>query len=526
MKRKSIKKAGVAVLSMALLLSMGAMAAPVNAATGDAKVLQVYDLAETKIKDVTVYQVATQDAQTGAWKWEDGFVNNADFGTLKNASAVELNTLATQLKNMTKTNGVTPVTAHLGNMAGGMDYRLDISGKGYYLVLPTVEDNATVVQPALVQINADDDTYTVVKAKANPLPLNKYITATSAGETAKDDGKSKTSTGILGAIVSYSIESVLPEYDGIVAGKNIKPYILTDDPSDGISIDLNSIKVTVGGVDVTNDQKIAVASLGDGFTVTVDGTFIKPDTGANNEGKNIVVTFDATIDNDAVFGSDKVADADKHNDLTGNPNTVKLTWGNNFSTGNYAYPNNQTPPPGEPEIPDEPKVEKKDHVTTYIGKVELLKQGEQNGSMAPLANAKFKLEGTNFTAADFTSDRTGKIDFGYLPAGTYTLTETQAPAGFKTIGASYQFTVKTKEATSTDFTTYEVSQDDRVEGVAMSFVNNNAANANITVTDPPADTLPATGGIGTYVFTFGGAAIILLAGVLFVIYMKKRKAED
>ncbi len=60
----------------------------------------------------------------------------------------------------------------------------------------------------------------------------------------------------------------------------------------------------------------------------------------------------------------------------------------------------------------------------------------------------------------------------------------------------------------------------------MSFVNNNAANANITVTDPPADTLPATGGIGTYVFTFGGAAIILLAGVLFVIYMKKRKAED
>ena len=165
-------------------------------------------------------------------------------------------------------------------------------------------------------------------------------------------------------------------------------------------------------------------------------------------------------------------------------------------------------------------------MTTYIFMVNLLQHGEQNGSMAPLANAKFKLEGTNFTAADFTSDRTGKIDFGYLPAGTYTLTETQAPAGFKTIGASYQFTVKTKEATSTDFTTYEVSQDDRVEGVAMSFVNNNAANANIVVTDPPADTLPATGGIGTYVFTFGGAAIILLAGVLFVIYMKKRKAED
>ena len=35
-----------------------------------------------------------------------------------------------------------------------------------------------------------------------------------------------------------------------------------------------------------------------------------------------------------------------------------------------------------------------------------------------------------------------------------------------------------------------------------------------------------TGGIGTYLFTIGGAAMVLLAGVLFVIYMKKRETEE
>ena len=41
MKRKTMKKAGAAVLTMALLLSMGAMATPVYAKTGDALTIQM-----------------------------------------------------------------------------------------------------------------------------------------------------------------------------------------------------------------------------------------------------------------------------------------------------------------------------------------------------------------------------------------------------------------------------------------------------------------------------------------------------
>ena len=307
--------------------------------------------------------------------------------------------------------------------------------------------------------------------------------------------------------------------------------------------------------EVTDNEKIHVDEAGeDGFTVTVDGSFIKPadnENAVNYEGKDIVVTFDAVVSGDAVFGNQHCTDDegihtrtidDEEVELYGNPNTVTLTWGNNFSTGEYAYPSDHTPTtPEEPDVPDTPQVEKKDSVTTYVGKIELNKVGESNGSVVPLSGAKFTLTGrtdAGDTIAKNYTTANGKFDFGYLPAGAYTLTETQAPTNYKVFGQSYTFTVTTRgpEADTIDFTTYEVQPEMEevdtslvpveVDNVVFQHVNGNVANATITVTDPLADELPATGGIGTYVFTFGGAAIVLLAGVLFVIYMKKRKAEE
>ncbi|MBQ3887897.1 MAG: isopeptide-forming domain-containing fimbrial protein [Clostridia bacterium] len=527
MKRKSIKKAGVAVLSMALLMSMGAMAMPVNATAGDAKRLQIPNVtcgtSTMAVTDAKVYKVAEQDASTGRWAWVGTFANKADVTTLNTLTSVELNTLARELQS--KASKATPVTVTtVGNNADALEQVLDITGKAYYLVIPTLDTNEVIVQPSLVEIDANGDAFTEIKAKANPLPLEKKITATTAGEVS---ASGDTSVGVIGSTVKYKISSYLPNYADDVT--NVKPYILTDDPSDGIKI--NNDDFTAAGsnvvvkIDGTVDTTAAIAKADDGFTVTVPSATV-----IANKGKAIEVTFQAEIDTDAVLGAG-TALAD-HQDFNGNPNTVKLTWGNNYTTGNYAYPTDHTPSPeypDEPEIPDTPQVEKKDTVTTYAGKVNLLKQGDKDGDsvMENLAGAEFTLAGDNgTTATGLKSDVNGVIDFGYLAAGTYTLTETKAPSGYKTIGSTYQFTVKTMEATSQEFTTYEVDEAAAATEVQMTYVNSNKADANIVVTDPPADTLPATGGIGTYVFTFGGAAIILLAGVLFVIYMKKRKAED
>ncbi len=63
-----------------------------------------------------------------------------------------------------------------------------------------------------------------------------------------------------------------------------------------------------------------------------------------------------------------------------------------------------------------------------------------------------------------------------------------------------------------------------------NFTYNNTQDAGTTntldVINYPGSTLPGTGGMGTILFTVGGAAIVLLAGTMFVIYMKKRKVEE
>ena len=564
MKRKTMKKAGAAVLTMALLLSMGAMATPVYAETGDALTIQMKKITcdgeDVELAAMNVYQVAKRD-NTGRWDWNDPFKNvNTTPDTpelLKTFTAAELNELAKSFKRSAANAASAKVSVGNASLVGD-NYQITIAsnnggtnvdGVGYYLVVPAATDNTIIFQPALVEIDSAGSEYTTVKAKANPIPLHKYITATTLGETSRTDGKSKTSTATVNDVISYSIESVLPTYaENPDLSDQVMSYVMTDDPSAGIDIDVDTIEVTIGqtvvynktttAADVAVVKKGDVGYTGDGFELTISGQKLVECMGAD-----IKVTFDAAIDEEnVVWGSGTCGEGGIHTDangvdLTGNPNTVMLTWGNNYVTGGYVNPDNPDGPedPEHPYVPDEPM--KKDSVTTYVGKVEIVKQQQGEEGTLPLAGAVFtlsKAEDASFSKRAVSLDD-GLLDFGYLPAGTYTLREVSAPNGFKTFGASYTFTVTTKatSADSVDFDTYEVdpeivnTSEVIVENVTFTRVEDtNSASARIEILDPPADILPATGGIGTYVFTFGGAAIILLAAVLFVVYMKKRKAED
>ena len=48
----------------------------------------------------------------------------------------------------------------------------------------------------------------------------------------------------------------------------------------------------------------------------------------------------------------------------------------------------------------------------------------------------------------------------------------------------------------------------------------------IQITNTKGLTLPGTGGIGTTLFTFGGIALILIAGVMFIVYTRKQKKQS
>ena len=110
-----------------------------------------------------------------------------------------------------------------------------------------------------------------------------------------------------------------------------------------------------------------------------------------------------------------------------------------------------------------------------------------------LAGAEFKLVGPDGEEYTATSDSNGFAIFDGLDAGVYTLTETKAPEGFVKSDTPITITIP--------------SQADQATNIATV----NFANSPI----------PHTGGMGTAMFTVGGAAILAAAGALFVVSRRK-----
>lgn len=116
-----------------------------------------------------------------------------------------------------------------------------------------------------------------------------------------------------------------------------------------------------------------------------------------------------------------------------------------------------------------------------------------------LGGAKFAIysdEACTTNLAEATTDsETGIATFPYkFATGTYYIKETSAPQGYNLNSTVFAVTVDGTQATT-----------------------------QITVEDTPT-AVPQTGGVGTMMFTIGGISLIAVAGVLFVIVMKKRKA--
>ncbi|MEE1016480.1 MAG: SpaH/EbpB family LPXTG-anchored major pilin [Ruminococcus sp.] len=117
----------------------------------------------------------------------------------------------------------------------------------------------------------------------------------------------------------------------------------------------------------------------------------------------------------------------------------------------------------------------------------------------PVGGATFTLtypDGTTKKTA-VSDATTGIADFGVLlQAGTYTVQETKEPNG-------YTINTKVETVTVGDATTGEVT---------------------VTISDTKTKT-PNTGGAGTMMFTIIGGSLVLLAGALFVVVMKKRSSK-
>ena len=245
-------------------------------------------------------------------------------------------------------------------------------------------------------------------------------------------------------------------------------YIITDTMGTGLDKNVHNVKSVVlkngsNTTPLTYETTTNTSEIGDTATFGVklkDVELTKEDFYA--EGNKVVVTFESKID----MATAPIA--------TNIPNSDALVYTN--AGGSKTVPG--------------PTVNFK----TY--KIQALKLDAQ--SNAKLGGAEFtlyKADGTTVIATATSDATTGIANFNkLLPAGTYVVKETKEPTG-------YMLNTTATTVTLGDNTTDTVT---------------------VTIKDTKPKT-PSTGGAGTMMFTIIGGSLVLIAGALFVVVMKKRK---
>ena len=245
-------------------------------------------------------------------------------------------------------------------------------------------------------------------------------------------------------------------------------YIITDTMGTGLNKTAHDVKSVVlkngsNTTPLTYDITTNASEIGDTATFGVKLKAVELTKEAfYAEGNKVVVTFESKID----MATAPIA--------TNIPNSDALVYTN--AGGSKTVPG--------------PTVNFK----TY--KIQALKLDAQ--SNAKLGGAEFtlyKADGTTVIATATSDATTGIANFNkLLPAGTCVVKETKEPTG-------YMLNTTATTVTLGDNTTDTVT---------------------VTIKDTKTKT-PSTGGAGTMMFTIIGGTLVLIAGALFVVVMKKRK---
>lgn len=502
--KQSFKRAGVAVLSMAMLLSMGAIGATSVSAAGESIKVE----AGTGLKDgdaVKVYKVAAQDG-SNVWNWTSttyGTAAGVDFATIDGYTdnSAEVKALAAKLARVAATADAT----------GSVGTAIDVSAKGagYYLVVAAPSDAGKVAQPILLEV---DGAETVTDTKVSDISLTKKITKVMEKTTDKtstnvqDTGKNAQAKA--GDVVTYRIVAQIPAYDS--SASSIQDFVLTDKSDATLtSCAASGFKVIIGTTAeaTTGDDVSSCLTRTDGqnFTVTLPGSTTVKDNG----GKYLIVEFTATVGDNPTLSKNlgpRANQADTAKGADANKNDVTLTYGNNYSTGSRF----DTDGDGDVDNDDD-QPELKDYADVYATALYIDKT--LDGTAAAADDVGFELwEGTTKVRNEVKTDSNGRVSFKGLDAGTYTLKETTGKAGFKMVND-----IDVTISSESPYATFSATSGWTLEadgGYAK------------TVDNPPTESLPGTGGMGTVLFTVGGAAVVLLAGAMFVVYMRKRKVEE
>ena len=284
--------------------------------------------------------------------------------------------------------------------------------EGYWLIAQTsaAEDGET--QSLVIVDTAGKDSLTI-ESKKSGVTVDKTVTDESQ-LTCKEDHEhtaacynwTKANECPIGATVQFKIETAVPSN---MSGYKYGAYFIVGDTlSQGLTLDEESIAVTIGGKAATTaDYTVKFApDCADGYTFQVALKDAKACAG-----KDVVITYSAVLNKDA-----KLA-------LTGNPNEADVIYTNNPNEEPGGNPGTDGFPQEKNYTPDG-KTPKTYTITYGTG----LKFIKVDGNLKPLSGAEFTITGTTESTELKWVEKYTKVAEGgkyyLLKNGSYTM---QAP---------------------------------------------------------------------------------------------------
>ena len=423
-----------------------------------------------------------------------------------------------------------------GILTTGTDGKItveDLAPGDYRFVEVKVPDNTGYIADLKTEYK-----FTVAKEKGTDSDGNEYtagsilindkyvdttqepISVTNYKPDVKKEVKDRTS-GDWKNNSDYNVGDTIPYRVTVDIPENIaelKTFTLTDTPAHQTYVD--------GSLKIYSDPDLSSPIL-DTYTGTAAGSgwkiaFNPNDTElATYAGSKIYIAFNMTLDEGAVVGA---GGADR------NDNKIKLEYSNKM------LPDTETGTPGTDEITDEiiiytfkiavEKVDATNENTKLQGVTfdlyRKLKDTDTSGELNPVKGLTGRFEKVNKSAA-LTTDDNGKIFVSGLAKGTYYLVETKTKDGYNLLKAPVEVNIVTSYSLTS--TTKTETKDGKT--TTTTTITNGTTDAGVYTTvvkNSKGFTLPTTGGIGTFVFTFAGIAM-MAAAVILLITGKKKKAE-
>lgn len=427
---------------------------------------------------ISIYKIADVNTTTGAYKYASWLTDDikSTLGAKVNDNGVNSVTLLSQCEAVDVKNVATEATHTFDSKTDATknEYTFSTATAGIFYV----------------KVSGTPDGVSVKKSGGAILSLPYYVKKTNSWETSQnnvtlkvEDGSVTVGKKIVGGDISDSEttanigDTITFELTASVTGSKEQPlteYTIHDTMSVGLDTPaVTSVKVDDNTLTLDKDYTVDTTDLTD-IKISLTPDYLAAAKAEVDNGfysaSNVVVTLTARLNSNAKIGTSE-----------GNTNSDKLTYTNTYG----------------PQTVNGPTVK----VYTFDLKVVKV---DANNEETKLAGATFTLYDAdgNEKAVVADTDNDGLVTFTGLKAGTYTVKETVAPAGYNINSSDFVVTISTS-------------------GV---ITYGNDTITELTVADTPI-VLPQTGGMGTMVFTIVGASLIVCAGVLFIVARKKKSAK-